>query len=245
MNKKTMLILGDSHVYAVQDALAGFVPESREISALRIATEKNGKIIGDIPLDDAIEKVAGLNADGLAVLMLRGNQFNTMGLIQHPRPFDIMMPEIAGGAVQPGAEIIPLATMRSFFAGTLRSGHGKNLSRFAHAAKCPIVCVAPPAPKQDAEHIMKGAETYFRDHGISEIGVTPAPVRLKLWTLQQEALQSFCRETGIIFMENPPGTRDGEGYLRREYYAPDATHANADFAVLLLEQLALLQDGKR
>lgn len=240
-----MLIVGDSHIYAVKDALdlKPSTMKDRGIEALRVFAEKNGKTIGDISLDEAVNRVSQLAARDLAVTMLRGNQFNTMGLIQHPRAFDIMMPEIDGGAVLPGAELIPLAIMRKVFADTLAGGYGKNLLRF-NTGICPCVCLAPPAPKEDADHIMKGAETYFRDHGIAEVGVSPAPLRLKLWTLQQEALANFCKDHGLVFMTNPPGTRDEAGFLKRQYYAPDATHANADYAVLLLEQLALLQDGQ-
>lgn len=240
-----MLIVGDSHIYAVKDALQR-TPEpmkSRAIEALRISAEKNGKTIGDISLDQAVDRAAGLARHDLLVTMLRGNQFNKMGLIQHPKAFDVMMQDICTGAVRPDAELIPLSAMRDLFRDTLRGGYGKDLLRFS-LAKCRVVCVAPPAPKEDAEHIMKGAETYFRDHGIADVGVTPAPLRLKLWALQQDALASFCAEHGMVFMTNPPGTRDEAGYLKRGYYAPDATHANADYAALLLEQLALLQDGQ-
>ena len=240
-----ILIVGDSHIYAVKDALQR-TPASltdRAIEALRISAEKNGKTIGDISLDQAVNRAAGLARHDLLVTMLRGNQFNKMGLIQHPRAFDVMMRDIGSADVRPGAELIPLSTMREFFRDTLRGGYGKDLLRFMHG-NCRVVCVAPPAPKEDAGHILKGAETYFREHGIADVGVTPAPLRLKLWALQQEALAKFCAEHGMVFMTNPPGTRDEAGYLKREYYAPDATHANADYAVLLLEQLALLQPGE-
>ena len=247
MTKRHVLIVGDSHIYAVMSALdlKPELPSDLTFEALRNATEKNGTMIGDVTIDGAIERAAKLTADDLVVTLYRGNQYNTIGLIQHPRPFDLLMQSVDGGQIQPGAELIPVQMMRSHFAGTLRGGYGKIMLRIQAATPARVACVAPPAPKDDSEHIIKGAETFFRQHGIADFGVTAAPVRLKLWTLQQQALAGFCEENGMIFLGNPPGTRNEAGFLRRRYYAEDATHANGPYGVLFLEQIAriMVQDA--
>ncbi|WP_373503573.1 hypothetical protein [Aestuariivirga sp.] len=242
-----LLIVGDSHIYALREALETKpeLPDGVSIELLRNASEKNGTIIGDITVDDAVKRAAALTAGDLLVTHYRGNQYNTLGLIQHPRPFDFVMQSVDGGKLQPGAEVIPLQMMRKYFADTLRGGYGKIMLRLKAACPVRMVCITPPAPKEDNAHIVEGAETYFKQHGISDIGVTPAPVRLKLWTLQQQALAEFCKENGMIFLGNPTSARDQEGYLRRRYYAEDATHANAAYGVMVLRQLVdiLLQDA--
>ena len=123
-------------------------------------------------------------------------------------------------------------------AESLASGYGKQLLQLKSNCRSRVACLAPPAPKEDAEHIKKGAETYFRDLGIGEIGVTPATVRLKLWTLQQQALEAFCLKHGMIYLDNPVGTRDEAGYLDRKYYAGDATHGNKEYGSKVLWQVA-------
>lgn len=234
-----ILIAGDSHIYAIQDALAATpgLP-GLTVEALRVQAEKNGTTIGDVSFDELVARAKDLPSGSLVVTALRGNQHQKVGLIQHPRPFDILMHNADGGLLQKDAEMIPLVIMKQYFDGTLKGGYGRDLVRLKQASAAPVVCLAPPAPKEDAQHIIRGAETYFRQHGISSIGVTPAPVRLKLWILQQDALARFCASNGLIFLGNPEGTRTDEGFLKPEFYAADATHANGAYGRLVLAQLS-------
>ena len=241
MNKLQVVIAGDSHIYAIKDALTeGPGPDGLTIEALRVCSQKNGKTIGDITFDDLITRCCALPAGSLVVTMLRGNHHQKVGLVQHPRAFDLLMHSVDGGLLQKDSELIPIQVMREVFSSCLRNSYGKDLQRLKQASVVPVVCVSPPAPKEDASHIAKGAETYFKLLDILSVGVTKAPVRLKLWLLQQKVLQDFCGENGIYFLGNPLGTRDEGGYLKREYYAPDATHANAAYGNLVLTQVAEL-----
>lgn len=246
MDVRRIIFVGDSHIHAVQAGLARTAPRPGGISieAYRISTLKNGVTIGDLTFEEALDRARALSPDDLLVTLLRGNQFNSMGLIQHPRPFDLIVPEVSELSPNPAAEIIPLQTMRAYFERTLRTGYGKQLLRFAEACGAQVACLAPPAPKEDTDHIMRNAETYFRDHGVSDFGVTPAIVRLKLWTLQQQALASFCKRHDLLFFGNPTEARDEAGYLRRQYYARDATHGNAGYGELVLQQIGTFMDRR-
>ena len=237
---RKVLFVGDSHIHAIQEALKSRtdVPPELDIEALRLGSLENTKVAVDITIDGAIEKAKLLSAGDVFVAVLRGNQFNSVGLIQHPRPFDVLMPEETGEHMLLGAEIIPLQALKNFFFESLVNGYGRNLLQFRRNCAARMACLTPPAPKEDAEHIKRGAETYFRELGIGEIGVTPAPLRLKLWTLQQQALESFCRDNYIIYFDNPPETRDQAGFLKREYYAGDATHGNKKYGSRVLWQIA-------
>ncbi len=240
MEPRKVLLIGDSHIYAIQAALAkkAKVPPGFSFEALRVGSHKNTKVKGDVTIDGAIEKVKSLSANDVFVTLLRGNEFNSVGLIQHPRPFDVMMPGETANQMQHGAEIIPVQTLRAFFTTSLVSGYGKLLLKLKGSCAAQMACLTSPAPKEDAEHIKRGAETYFRDLGISEIGVTPAPVRLKLWTLQQQALEAFCGANNIAYLDNPADARDEAGFLKRKYYAGDATHGNKEYGSLVLWQIA-------
>jgi hypothetical protein len=239
VKKRKILIIGDSHVHAIQSGLQELVPkrDDLDISALRIMIERGEKQgAGDVAFDDAMVMASSLSDGDVLATAFRGNQHNALGLMQHPQPFDIMMPGIA--PLIPGeTEIIPLAMARQFFSETLRGGYGKMILRARAACKVRMACLSPPAPKEDNEHIQKGAETYFREAGIAEIGVSPPALRLKLWTLQDEALAQFCAENDIIHLANPPGSRDENGYLKRDYYFRDATHGNAAYGTLVVNQL--------
>ncbi|MBW9064485.1 hypothetical protein JNB71_14245 [Rhizobium herbae] len=242
MTKRKVLIVGDSHVYAIKaaaDAIAGHTGEF-EFVALRLSTEKNSTKIGDIDLPDLLIAAADLRGDDALVTTLRGNEYNIMGLMRHPRPFDIMIPGFADLPEDTYEELIPYATAYSFMFGNLKRGHGRQLCRIAKASAAPMFCLSAPAPKEDEAHILGGADTYFRKAGIADIGVSPAPLRLKLWELQDRALAKFCSEARVTLLSNPPGTRDAGGYLDRAYYAGDATHANAAYGALVLDQIAAM-----
>ena len=240
MHLRKVLLVGDSHIYAIQAALEQrkSVPPELEFEALRLGTLKNNKITGDVTFEEAMDKVKSLSAGDVFVTLLRGNQFNSMGLIQHQQPFDVMMPGDSPAALVDGAEVIPLQLLRSFFADSLARGYSKKLLTLKQNCAARMACLAPPAPKEDSEHIKKGAETYFRELGIGEIGVTPGEVRLKLWTLQQQALEAFCRTNDIVFFDNPYDARDERGFLKRKYYAGDATHGNKEYGLQVLWQIA-------
>lgn len=237
---RKVLLIGDSHIHAIQAALEqrNLVPPELEFEALRLGSRKNSKMTADVSLDGAVEKVKSLSADDVFVALLRGNEFNSVGLIQHPQPFDVMMPEETAEHMLPGAEIIPVQALRAFFTESLVTGYGKILLQLKYGCSARMICLTSPAPKEDAEHIKRGAETHFRDLGISQIGVTSAQVRLKLWTLQQQALQGFCRNNDIDFLDNPPDARDAAGFLKRRYYAGDSSHGNTKYGSQVLWQIA-------
>ncbi len=240
MAKRNVLIVGDSHIYAIKAAVEKATDQHPDFgfSALRLSAEKNGQKIGDIDLAEVLVSAETLRRDDALVMTLRGNQYNTMGLMRHPRPFDVRIPGFADLPDGSYEELIPYTTAYAYMADSLRRGYGKHLARIAKISSAPVFCLSVPSPKEDEAHIMKGAETYFRNAGIGDIGVSPAPLRLKLWELQSRALEAFCSEQGITFLPNPEGTRDASGYLDRSYYADDATHANTAYGTLVLEQLA-------
>ncbi len=240
MTKRRVLIVGDSHVYAIKAAADKITGQTGdfEFVALRLSTEKNGSKIGDIDLPDLLIAAAELRRDDALVTALRGNEYNIMGLMRHPKPFDIMIPGFVDLPADTYEELIPYATAYSFMYGNLKRGHGRQICRIAKASAAPVFCLSAPAPKENEAHILQGADTYFRNAGISETGVSPAALRLKLWELQDRALAKFCSESKVILLPNPPGTREAGGYLDRAYYAGDATHANSAYGGLVLDQIA-------
>ncbi len=239
MTKRKVLIVGDSHVYAIKAAVDKIADHKSdfEFVALRLSTEKNGTKIGDIDLPELLTTATHLRSNDALVTTLRGNEYNILGLMRHPRPFEIMIPGFADLPEDTYEELIPYATASSFMFESLKRGHGRQLSRIAKVCAAPVFCLSAPAPKEDEAHILNGADTYFRDAGISDIGVSPAPLRLKLWELQNGALAKLCSDLKAILLPNPPGTRDANGYLERAYYASDATHANTAYGGLVLDQI--------
>lgn len=237
---RRVVIIGDSHTIALKEALVG-LPESENgpiFSVVRLKQEPRSSATKGQDVEDLLALVRDATPDEVFVLALRGNHYNSFGLMQHPRPFDFTDQAEAGVAPHTAAEQIPYTLMRDYFDALLRRGYGRILRQLAELNAAPMLCLSSPAPKEDAEFILRHAESHFVSSGLADSGVSPASTRLRLWTLQNRVLKDFCDEIGVKFLWNPDGVRDEHGYLRREFYANDATHANASYGALVLRQIA-------
>jgi hypothetical protein len=71
--------------------------------------------------------------------------------------------------------------------------------------------------------------------------LTKASIRAKLWRVQRQVIWDFCESSKIEYVPVPATAKDVNDFLKPEYYAADATHANAAYGVLVLDQIAALQ----
>lgn len=242
-----IVILGDSHVIAIAQALAHhFIvpPSGLTVEVLRLSHPVLG-LAGDIDDAKMIPLAATLTAEDVIVTLFGGNHYNVLGLIQHTIPFDVMMPDDPAPTI-PGAQIIPHRLMRDVFATRCETDVAPQLAALRAATTARMICLLPPPPKQDTAHILKGAGTFFRSRGVADLGVSPAGLRLKLWQMEQDALAAWCGAKAITVLPPPRDAVDSEGYLDRLYYHKDATHANTAYGALVLRDLlALAVTGHR
>lgn len=237
---RKILIVGDSHTDAIKRALKlrkANIPHY--ISAYRFSKLKDGQPFGDMSLEDVAAQAQQMEADDVLVSTIGGNQHQVFGLIQHPRPFDFHLPG-SDLPMQPESEVIPYRMMWDVFAGGLRGRDGTQMRHLREAASCRMIHLTPPPPKEDEAHILRRFEAHFAKAGLAEHGVTAAPVRLKLWMVQVAALEDLCAELGVTLLPPPPGTQTEAGFLRPEFYADDATHANVDYGLLVIRQVEAL-----
>lgn len=244
--RRCALVFGDSHSNALAEAVqSGRAPADMDFEVFRSKAIKAGVPIGDIDIEEFAERVGALRPADVAVSVIGGNQHQTMGLIQHERSFDFLEP--GGGGVRPreGVDIIPYAALFDTMRRHIRQGRdGPRMEQVRAAAKCPVVHVVGPPPKEHAEHILKNHETSYASAGILEKGVSPAPLRMKLWRLQVAVLEEVCADLGLVLLLPPPGTQTAAGFLQPAFYRNDATHANSEYGRRVLEQIASLrQDG--
>jgi hypothetical protein len=236
-----ILVLGDSHTQAIKQALKarrGSSHKNIEIEAYRYSKIKNGKEIGDLSPEKIVDRVAALDSHDLVVSTIGGNQHQTLSLVQHPVPFDLCMPGESEPTEPPAVEnVIPYAQMWDVFERGLRGKDGERLRQLRKAAHCTVVHLTPPPPKEDSAHILKRHETDFVRMGILEKGISPAPLRLRMWQLQVDVLRRLTEEWDVQLLPPPAQALDAQGYLAPAYYADDATHANAAYGELLIEQV--------
>jgi len=238
MSRGRILVFGHSHTDALekarrQRASSGDTP----ISVLRFSKLTNGTRIGDLSEDAATAMVAESSPDDLIASTVGGNLHQVFGLVQHPVAFDFIEPASPSPPDSQACMLIPYQTIWALFESRLRRKDGLQIATLREAAARPIYHLLPPPPKESAAHILQRYESEFEKAGIVTNGVTPAPIRLKLWRLQCAVLRSLCTEWDVRLLPPPQGTQTPEGYLKPEYYKNDATHANPAYGELVLRQL--------
>jgi hypothetical protein len=170
---------------------------------------------------------------GDVVSFIGGSAHIMVGLPQHPRPFDFILPSAPDLPLDAAAEIIPVdgvrAAMMSFaqeyldLIGQLKTAPGQ---RVWHAA--------PPPPYADG-----AAMAPLIPWGMFEAGphqVSPKFLRYKMWRLHCEILEGFCQDAGVGFIPHPTEAVDEEGFLLADCYE-DPGHANLAYGRLVLEQV--------
>lgn len=245
MRKIRILVFGDSHTHSIKQALENRERKNKprfEVEAYQYSKLKNGRKVGDLSEEDVGRMVALLDANDLVVSTIGGNQHQVLSLVQHPVPFNLCLPGEVTPNLQAVDSIIPYAQMRDYFEKSLRK-NGVRMRQIRARAKCAVLHLTPPPPKEDTAHILKRHESNFSKAGILERGISPAPLRLKMWLLQNNVLQSLTAEWGITLLPPPDATSCSKGYLAPVYYADDATHANAAYGEEVLQQLERIASG--
>ena len=239
MRRPRVLIFGHSHAGAIQKALAKPSPQwgDVEFEAYQFIRKKNGTTLGDVTVEHALKLIGELENSDLVVSCIGGNQHNVVGLVQHPVPFDVLLSDDRD-AIREGAQVIPAAAMLEYFEAGIRRGDGMLIKRLRDGARGRFYHLCPPPPKEDEQHILKSHETNFARAGILERGVSPAPLRARLWTLQGRVLEKLCEEWDVELLPPPGKAVSHAGFLKPEYFSADATHANTAYGALVLLRLA-------
>lgn len=230
-----IIVIGNSHAEAIKKAADG----RANIAVYSFKRQKNGNTIGDLTEREMEREIGKLGPDDTVVSVIGGNQHATLSLIQHDEPFDFFEP----GSDEPpleGHSVIPYAALFQLMDEYMRRKDGKKLQWLKQVSPCPVLHLLPPPPKEDTAHILRRFESNFAAAGILEKGVTPAPIRLKMWRLQCAVLQRICDELEIALVPPPSHTLES-GYLAPQFYANDATHANETYGRKVINDLIDLQ----
>jgi hypothetical protein len=238
MNDPIVVILGDSHINAPR--LAAKYRKGRgencSFEFLRLLRKRGEIERGEVPLRKAINLVTNLRASDLVISMVGGNQHAVYSTVQHDIPFDFHLPD--GVPTEPDdKEIIPFRMINEVFRKGIHEGHdGTVISSVRNATHARLIHMLPPPPKRDNVHIAQYHEPHFAKVGIGDRGVAPPDLRLKFWKMQADILAEFCSEQSVELLWPLPETLDEDGFLLKEFYSSDATHANAAYGELMLQR---------
>lgn len=132
---------------------------------------------------------------------------------------------------------MPYAQLLEYFVTGLKNKDMKKFAQLKEKSKCNVVHLIPPPPKESNEHILKHHEAHFSNNGILDFGVSDPIFRNKVWNIQVDALKIIADEWGFELIYPPPEAVNESGFLGVDYYANDATHANAEYGALIIKQL--------
>ncbi len=238
------LILGHSHLAALQNAyargLAGAAPSGRAFAPhfLYIGRAKDAppdpkSPPGHVP-PAAIAALAQFSGPAV-VSCIAGNDHTVFGLLNHQRPFDFVLASEPDLPLSAEAEILPARLVRA----TLRARMSIAVQLLTAVRKLVpgvLIHLEPPPPVPSAEHIHAHPGVFAGK--MAELGISPAPLRYKLWRLHSAILADLCGDLGITMLPAPRDTQDAHGMLLQEGWNPDPTHANAWYGARLLRDLA-------
>jgi hypothetical protein len=244
-----VVAMGHSHLLALVEAQASRVAAGRSfegsiefIQLLEPAFNPNidyvnGRVVLKAALAERLQKCSAVPNGCVPMIVdcIGGNEYHLIGLTNHPRPFDFVLPAAPKLPLLPGAEIIPTTLIIQ----TMRSSMQYVLAVFTalrEATGLPIWHVQSPPPISSDAYILAHA-TYFKDV-INMHGVMPALLRWKLWRLQSDVYLEACESLGIAFLPTPPEALDQQGFLVEAGWNQDPTHANGWFGELILSQIA-------
>lgn len=241
MKSLNILFVGESHSVAVEAAVKTRPPSSHMFAVFDIrgyrpvVTETPaGPVFPEALQVDLRKRVASV---ATVISIIGGNKHNTFGLIAHPEPFDFFLSERPDLMTDESVRLVPESAIRESLEIRMRS-ELQAIRLLRELFGRTIYHAQTPPPLADEAHILAGADSFFREHGVASLGVSPRSLRLKVWLLQSRIVTEFCQRHDVIYIPLPPEVFDAEGLLNKKGYGPDATHGNRWFGERLLRNAA-------
>jgi hypothetical protein len=239
-----IIVCGHSHAACILEA--SNLPESKAGSSIAISVCYSTDLYTAAPPragdKDYWEFVVELSRGKHVAVVWNGNQHNANFMFQ-TQPSFIMLGATEDSTYQEAVPI-PRAMIREFFKPSF-----EELSEIIPSLSnsTSITLMNGPAPKP-LTHIQSAVlqEKFFTDIAKSlgvEVGdlvITSDSLRLELWNVLAELLAHSAKKLNANFLGAPTQSRDASGMLLPEYWSPDVTHANSNYGLLLIDELAKL-----
>jgi hypothetical protein len=177
-------------------------------------------------------------AVGQLVLSLVGGSAHTvLGMIEHPRPFDFILPTAPDLPFDENRELVPAEALRAKLT-EMSEQYLSKIPVIVKTAKAPVIHIEPPPPLADEALIGPHVPWSFFP-GQPQL-VAPKWLRYKVWLLHSEVIAAACDKFGVKYVRAPEAAKDDEGFLR-PCYDKDGAHANAAYGLLVLEKVRASQ----
>jgi hypothetical protein len=224
------VVIGHSHGVAIQNAarkraLEG--PQFLNMHEPQWATALNGSDPSAIEL---------LRAAPAIFSCIGGNDHNILGLLDHPRPFDFVLPREPSLPLRGDGELVPVAIVRAAIEQFIRPRLAELATLRQIAPSGVLFHLESPPPIPSGEHVARHPGI-FREQIEQEARVAPRLLRYKLWRVHGELFEDACRDHDVTVIPAPAATRDPEGFLGEPFWNPDPTHGNVAYGEQVLRQI--------
>ncbi len=238
------VVIGQSHCNAIAEALAGDCGKDHGIRVHRIGDPSFGPDGESFTFGGGIPMVAALPAGTPVFLSMLGAYHNTLALLESGPRFDFLLRADDIAEPLPTARV-PNRAIASAFEEVF--GETTKIHKMKAVSKAPVYMLSTPPPKRSNEFIMSRLiaqkKKVYRGRNVLEVGVERPEIRLKFWRLEALLLASWAERGGMHFIPAPAEAADEDGFLDERFY-DDATHANAQYGALVVEQIKAILAGE-
>jgi hypothetical protein len=165
--------------------------------------------------------------------LIGGSAHTVLGVVEHPRPFDFVLPSAPRLPVDQTREIVPAEAVRAKLY-EMAMPYLENLTALLAVARGPVLQIEPPPPVADEERIRRFMPWDMFPGQPREIA--PKWMRYKLWRMHVEVIRTICSTFGVNVMAAPKAAMDADGFLANDY-DQDGAHANGAYGALLFDTL--------
>jgi hypothetical protein len=240
------VVIGQSHSAAIAQALEDDQKHAAAISVHRLESKNRPFERNVISVEDAIAIAEAVPSDGAVFLAMLGTAHNYFGMLRSGPDFDFLL---AADDVpdRDGTTRIPHRALTMAFDES--RNQGPTIEKIRAASTAAVFLLSSPPPKQSNDYIFhrfmgQSARQYYGKN-LQEVGVERPESRLKLWSLESRLSARWAESKGIQFVPAPAKCFNADGFLSRKYYFEDATHANARYGVLVVEQICGILENMR
>ena len=237
------VVIGQSHSAALAHALLTERKDVSGISVYRLEDRKRPYERDVITLDNAVSLVRRLPAETRVFLSTLGTYHNIWGLLRSGPAFDFLLDP--ADAPDLNAEIrIPHRAIASAF--ELKSCEA--LAGAKNPGSRQVSCLSlerAPAEAEQRFHAgtFHGAEEAILSRHKRQRCRSGASrnSRLKLWLMETRATARWAASEDLNFVPAPAEAFDENGFLHPQFYS-DATHANAGYGALVIDQISAIAE---
>lgn len=176
-----------------------------------------------------------------------GNQHN-LHFMFVKQPFDFCLCARPDLAVDSAVPLVAELEIREVFRADIQMLEHILQRMLDSKGPRPVVLGTPP-PRGDNDAIraaMLASREFYAQvaarSGLYDLATAPlAPVRLryKLWCLLQVMMEEVATRLGLKYWPVSDSATTEDGFLRREFWGEDTTHANAAYGSLMLDEYEL------